>query len=63
MDCGFDWVLLVSEVVLCCSGVGKLLSKWRSFSENRSLPVDNIDGDDEDEGDAGEDRGGICKRL
>jgi hypothetical protein len=33
----------------------KLLGEWRPGSKDGSLPVDDVDGDDEDEGDAKED--------
>jgi hypothetical protein len=39
------------------------LSKWRAFPEHWSFPVDNVNCDDEDEGDAGQNGGRICKRL
>ena len=39
--------------------VGQLLREGRALPEHGSLPVDDIDGDNEDEGDAEEDCGGV----
>jgi hypothetical protein len=43
--------------------VGELLGKWGALSEDWSLPVDDVDGEDEDEGDAEEDCGSICDMV
>lgn len=41
----------------------KLLRKGRSFSQNGTFEVDDVDGDDEDEGDAEEDGARVCEMV
>ena len=41
--------------------IGELLGEGRAFAEDRSFPVDHVNGDYEDEGDAEEDCGGVGK--
>ena len=41
------------------SSVGELLREGGALAQDGSFPVDDVDGDDEDEGDAEEDRAGV----
>jgi len=45
------------------AGIGELLREWRALAEDGAFPVDDVDGDNEDEGDAEEDCGGVCEMV
>jgi hypothetical protein len=49
--------------ILLSACVGQLLCKRRALAEDGALPVDYVDGDDEDEGDAEEDCGGVGEMV
>ncbi len=48
---------------IACALIRQLLCKRRPLSENWPLPVDYIDGNNEDEGDAEEYCGGVCEMV
>jgi len=50
---------VVSFYVFFGARVGELLGEGGAFAEGGSLPVDDVDGEDEEEGDYGEDGGGV----
>jgi hypothetical protein len=50
------------RVVLIAS-VGELLGKRRAFAEDGTFPVYYVDGENEECGNAGEDRGGVGKMV
>ena len=47
--------------VLLLSCAGELLGERRTFAQDGAFPVDDVDGDDEDETDASEDRAGVLE--
>jgi len=49
--------------VFVVARVGELLGEWRAFTEDGTFPVDDVDGDHEDEGDAEEDCGGVWEMV
>jgi hypothetical protein len=49
--------------ILVGARVGELLCKWRALSQDGTFPVDDVDGDHEDEGDAEEDCGSVWEMV